>query len=150
MPRAQARPPDTAAPHQSRDAGTLGTPLFDAQRAAVHRVLAEIGTPAHIGRSVVEVWNKIDAVQEDAVRRDELRRRLFEAQQRRAAWGQEGGGMDEDEGGDSSSWSSSSSFPPLVVPVSARTGEGLADLKAAIAERLVAGGHEVAREEGRR
>lgn len=46
-----------------RDASTIGTSLFEAQRASVHRVLAEMGTPQHLSRSVIEVWNKVDVVE---------------------------------------------------------------------------------------
>ncbi len=140
---------------QPRDASTLGTPLFDAQRASVHGVLTSIGTAQHLGASVIEVWNKIDRC--DAAQRDELQRRLFEASQRRAHHHQqqqqqqqqeeedEEDGEEEESGDDNCPPSPSPPpLPLLIVPVSALTGEGLGALKAVIAEALVAGEHVVA------
>jgi 50S ribosomal subunit-associated GTPase HflX len=135
----------------SRDASTIGTPLFDAHARSVYHTLARIGTPRHLSRSIVEVWNKVDAVQDDPGKRDELQRRLFEAHQRRARI-QEQQERGDGDGGDNNKHESDDdeeeeeeapSLPP-VVPVSARTGEGLAALKAVIAGRLVADGHAVA------
>lgn len=138
--------------NQKRDASTIGAPLFEAQRASVYRVLGEIGTPRHLSRSVVEVWNKVDAMHGDVEREDALQRALFEARRAREQFqeqeqqqGEDAEDDDDDgkDGGGKFRKTAVVTVPPLVVPVSARTGEGLAALKAVIAERLVADGHVV-------
>lgn len=103
----------------------------------MYRVLNEIGTPRHLERSIVEVWNKVDALHGDGEREDALQRALFEARRAREqrAREEEGAAADDDGGGDGGK-----PIPPLVAPVSARTGQGLAELKAVIAGRLVADG----------
>ena len=125
-------PPHT---QTNSDASTIGTPLFEAQRASVYRVLNEIGTPRHLERSIVEVWNKVDALHGDVEREDALQRALFEARRAREQRARDDEGADDDDG------NGGQLIPPLVVPVSARTGQGLAELKSVIAGRLVADGH---------
>lgn len=108
-----------------RDASTIGTPLFEAQRRSVDKVLGEIGTHEHLSKSVIEVWNKIDLLETEEQK--EMLRMVREAR--------EGG---REEGGPP---------PKCVVLVSARMKEGLNELMRVVGERLVEGGHVKFREE---
>ena len=103
-----------------RDASTIGTPLFAAQQRSVDKVLGEIGTPEHLSKNVIEVWNKIDLLETEEKKKEMLR------MVRKA---REGG---REEGGPP---------PKCVVLVSAQTKEGLRELVRVVGERLVEGGH---------
>ena len=103
-----------------RDASTIGTPLFAAQQLSVDKVLMDIGTSRHLERSVVEVWNKVDTLAEGSGQQEEYFRLLAEAR----------------------------TAERCVVPVSARQRLGLEDLKKAVGDRLLAGGHVVQPGEG--
>jgi GTP-binding protein HflX len=79
----------------------------EAQAADVAKVLEEIGAGEDSGRTLIEVWNKIDLVPEDE-------REVLAARARRSAIARE----------------------RLVVPVSATSGEGIDALLAALAELI--------------